>query len=191
MELAETRGHQIFRRYAQRNHVANNRHGPGDGQFPVGGKHAGGDGPAVRVAVDAQHPRQVVRNIGCYFVQGIYQLSYLTQSSRTQFRPVETFRGFTLVEVAPETGRTHQIRVHFAAVRHPLVGDRLYGGERNIHPREERLRERLRAFRRPALHAWELAFPHPDDDRRVCYRAEPPADFQLLLEELRRREADR
>ncbi|MBI4161646.1 MAG: RluA family pseudouridine synthase [Acidobacteria bacterium] len=106
--------------------------------------------------------------------------------ARTELIPLEKFDGFTLLEVRPETGRTHQIRVHLAALRHPLVGDRTYGGERNLNPRERELGERLRAWRRPALHAWTLEFRNPADGLPVACRADPPEDFRALIECLRR-----
>ena len=102
----------------------------------------------------------------------------------THLLPVKSYGAFTLLEVRPETGRTHQIRVHLAAIRHPIVGDRKYGGERNLHPREEELRHHIQALGRPALHAWKLEFLHPTSGLPVKLQAELPADMRELLEYL-------
>ena len=73
-----------------------------------------------------------------------------------------------------ETGRTHQIRVHFSELGHPLLGDRLYGGTRKGDARVKGIQERLG---RQALHAWKLGFPHPRDGRWI--RAEAPVPLDL------------
>jgi 23S rRNA pseudouridine1911/1915/1917 synthase len=104
----------------------------------------------------------------------------------THYRVRERFRSHTLVECRLETGRTHQIRVHMAHVRHPLVGDPLYGGALRL-PRGATLAlvEGLRGFRRQALHAETLGFSHPGSGEPLSFQAEPPADFQQLLALLR------
>ena len=101
--------------------------------------------------------------------------------ARTHYRVERRYRGYTLVAVTLETGRTHQIRVHFAHRRWPLVGDRVYG--RRAVPRDasERLREALQAFERQALHARRLAFDHPVTGDRVEVTSELPEDFARLL----------
>src|SRR5690606_1236770 len=80
----------------------------------------------------------------------------------TRYRVVERFRAHTYIEVELETGRTHQIRVHMASLRAPVVGDRLYGGRPRFprHP-TERLRAALERFPRQALHAARLELAHP------------------------------
>jgi 23S rRNA pseudouridine1911/1915/1917 synthase len=83
-----------------------------------------------------------------------------------------------LLDVFPETGRTHQIRVHLASVGLPIVGDPVYG----------RARGRATSPGRPALHAAVLAFDHPSSGERMRFEAPPPADFAQLLESLVRRE---
>ncbi len=79
----------------------------------------------------------------------------------------------SLVEVRIETGRTHQIRVHFAHIYHPVLGDPVYGGQR---------RDLSIACDRQMLHAWKLLFPHPVTGVMREYRAPPPEDFQQALD---------
>jgi 23S rRNA pseudouridine1911/1915/1917 synthase len=95
--------------------------------------------------------------------------------ARTHVDVVERFGIATLVRCRLETGRTHQIRVHLAAIGHPLVGDPVYGG------RSAALPTALRAFGRQALHAQRLELDHPRDGRRMTWTAPPPADLAALL----------
>jgi 23S rRNA pseudouridine1911/1915/1917 synthase len=104
----------------------------------------------------------------------------------THYTVVERFRAHTCVKVALETGRTHQIRVHFAYRRHPLVGDPVYGGRLALPAgASESLRDALRTFRRQALHATRLELRHPVTGEELVFEAPPPADFQSLLRTLR------
>ncbi len=96
----------------------------------------------------------------------------------TEWRVLDRFGIATLVEARLRTGRTHQIRVHFAGARHPLVGDPVY--------RDARRPPFPVPFRRQALHAGRLGWVTPEG-KRVQLTAEPPADFKALLAELRRR----
>ena len=81
----------------------------------------------------------------------------------THFTVIERFRGHTYIDVRLDTGRTHQIRVHFAHRRNPLLGDPVYGGRLALPAgASEELIEALRAFRRQALHAFRLEFRHPE-----------------------------
>jgi 23S rRNA pseudouridine1911/1915/1917 synthase len=100
----------------------------------------------------------------------------------THYRVVQRFRGHTHVRLKLETGRTHQIRVHMAHVRYPLVGDRVYGG-RLLLPKgaTPELIEALRDFRRQALHAIKLSFAHPRTDKPITCEAPLPQDMQNLL----------
>jgi 23S rRNA pseudouridine1911/1915/1917 synthase len=104
----------------------------------------------------------------------------------THFRVIERFVAHTFVEVELETGRTHQIRVHFAHRRNPLVGDPVYGGRLGMPPgADESLREMLRGFRRQALHATRLRLAHPVGGEPLDFQAPPPEDFRALLDALR------
>lgn len=104
----------------------------------------------------------------------------------THFRLRERFRAHSLIQCHLETGRTHQIRVHMAHIRHPLVGDPLYGGGLKLPKRAtESLVSALRGFRRQALHAERLAFVHPVSGEALSFTAERPADQQVLIDALR------
>ncbi len=106
--------------------------------------------------------------------------------ARTHYRVLERFRAHTHMEVDLETGRTHQIRVHFAHQRMPLVGDPDYGGRPRFPPQpSEALRAVLSSFRRQALHAWRLRLTHPETGEELSLEQPPPADFEHLLAVLR------
>lgn len=105
----------------------------------------------------------------------------------THYRVRQRFRAHTYISVQLETGRTHQIRVHFAHRRHPLVGDAVYGGRLALPPAcSDELREVLRRFRRQALHALRLEFRHPMSGSAIRCEAPPPEDFLDLLGALAR-----
>ncbi|ROR34705.1 23S rRNA pseudouridine(1911/1915/1917) synthase RluD [Inmirania thermothiophila] len=103
----------------------------------------------------------------------------------THYRVRRRFRAHTLLEVRLETGRTHQIRVHMAHLRHPVTGDPVYGGRPRL-PRDPlpALAERVRAMRRQALHAARLAFAHPLTGTPLAFASPLPADLAALLEAL-------
>lgn len=100
------------------------------------------------------------------------------KAARTHYQPQQRFAACTLVECRLDTGRTHQIRVHMASLKHPLVGDPVYGKPHSGQPL-------LDAFARQALHAWQLALRHPTDDRELHWESALPADFATLLRTLR------
>ena len=103
----------------------------------------------------------------------------------THYRVIRRFAAHTYVSVQLETGRTHQIRVHFAHRRHALVGDQTYGGRLAIPAgASDRLRDALRKFRHQALHAEKLAFKHPRSGENIELQVTPPADFTELLSAL-------
>ncbi|HEY3179551.1 MAG TPA: RluA family pseudouridine synthase [Casimicrobiaceae bacterium] len=97
--------------------------------------------------------------------------------ARTHVTPLERFGAATLVQCTLETGRTHQIRVHLAAIDHPLVGDPSYGRRRGAMS--------VPMFHRQALHAIRLAFDHPQTKRRRQWETPLPDDMQHLLSQLR------
>ncbi len=105
----------------------------------------------------------------------------------THYTVRERFAASTFVDVKLETGRTHQIRVHFAHRRHALTGDQVYGGRLAL-PKgaSEELIQILRHFKRQALHATRLAFLHPVSGEMVDLEVAPPKDFQALIDALRR-----
>ena len=99
------------------------------------------------------------------------------RESVTHYETLEAHRAATLVEVSLETGRTHQIRVHFAAIGHPCCGDPLYGSD-------PALAKRL-GLDRQWLHATRLAFEHPVEGNRVEFESELPRDLEHALHEVR------
>ena len=104
----------------------------------------------------------------------------------THYRVNERFRAHTHVRCRLETGRTHQIRVHLAHVRYPLVGDPVYGGRLKMPAGAgESLKTLLREFPRQALHAHKLRFEHPISGAPVECKAPLPDDMFLLLDALR------
>jgi 23S rRNA pseudouridine1911/1915/1917 synthase len=104
----------------------------------------------------------------------------------THYRLRERFRAHTALECRLETGRTHQIRVHMAHLKHPIVGDPIYGGPLKL-PRaaSDALIAVLRGFKRQALHAETLEFIHPASGEPLRVSAPLPADMQQLLQALR------
>ncbi|WP_346796554.1 23S rRNA pseudouridine(1911/1915/1917) synthase RluD [Halomonas sp. Bachu 37] len=104
----------------------------------------------------------------------------------THYRVVERFRAHTHVRCQLETGRTHQIRVHMAHQRYPLLGDPLYGGRPKLPPgAAQPLKEILREFPRQALHARKLSFVHPASGEELTFRAPLPDDLLMLIDYLR------
>ena len=104
----------------------------------------------------------------------------------THYRLRERFRAHTALECRLETGRTHQIRVHMQHIKHPIIGDSLYGGALKL-PKgaTEELVGGLRGFKRQALHAEVLEFAHPITGQPVRAEAPVPDDMQALLKVLR------
>jgi len=103
----------------------------------------------------------------------------------THYRVETRYRAHTLVNVKLETGRTHQIRVHMAHIKYPIVGDPVYGGRFRIPPgASEKFIKSLNAFKRQALHAKSLGFEHPVKGEYMEWQVPLPEDFQLLLTEM-------
>lgn len=93
----------------------------------------------------------------------------------THYKVMERFSGFTLIQARLETGRTHQIRVHMAHIKHPLLGDTLYG------PKKQPF-----GLNGQTLHAGVLGFVHPCSQEYMEFQVDPPLEFSTLLEKLRR-----
>ena len=100
----------------------------------------------------------------------------------THFRVIEKFRAYTHLRLKLETGRTHQIRVHMAHIKHPLLGDQVYGGRPRL-PKgaSDAFIATLRGFQRQALHAAQLSLFHPETEEWMTWKAPLPQDMQDLL----------
>ncbi|MCL2640196.1 MAG: pseudouridine synthase, partial [Phycisphaerales bacterium] len=116
--------------------------------------------------------------------------------AQTVYNVMERFKGYTLLELLPRTGRTHQLRVHLAHIGHPIVGDVMYGGK-EITMRDLTVSPRLRRGGEPedmttplivrqALHAYRLQFVHPTLFTRMHLEAGMPGDIVGIVELLRR-----
>ncbi len=113
------------------------------------------------------------------------------KDARTELRVLERFVDYTFVEARPQTGRTHQIRVHLSAVHLPILGDTLYGGgngfylsavKKGYRPKEEE----KPLLSRVALHAGKISFVHPGGNQRVTFQSELPKDMRIVLNYLRK-----
>lgn len=108
----------------------------------------------------------------------------------TQYELLERFKSYDYVQVELQTGRTHQIRVHFAHLGHPVFGDTDYGGRDRWHkglfgPERQFGEGLLRDFSRQALHAWRLSFTHPVTGEFQQVEAELPEDMATLIQRVR------
>lgn len=100
------------------------------------------------------------------------------------YRVKRRFNRFTLLDVELKTGRTHQIRVHLAWLKHPVVGDETYGGGRDNTIQNPKLKAQIRSLGRQFLHAEKLAFVHPTTSERVLYQSPLPPELSNLLIEI-------
>jgi 23S rRNA pseudouridine1911/1915/1917 synthase len=107
--------------------------------------------------------------------------------ARSSWHVEEWLDGSALVRVQLHTGRTHQVRVHLAALGHPLAGDATYAGGRRPVCRHHESRDALQGLARPALHAAHLGFRHPRTERDLVLESPLPADLEALLARLRLR----
>jgi 23S rRNA pseudouridine1911/1915/1917 synthase len=121
------------------------------------------------------------------------RMSTRTKKGRTaitRWKRVEEFDSCTLLEISPQTGRTHQIRVHLSSIGHPIFGDPLYGRKGRpgaIH--DPVLKECVKRMNRQALHAHRLEFTHPQTGKRVQFFSPIPQDMKEVLEGLRSKAA--
>jgi 23S rRNA pseudouridine1911/1915/1917 synthase len=129
------------------------------------------DAGEVRVPVGRDPRRRIRMKAG-----GLH-----AREAATRYRVLGRYPGFTLVEASPRTGRTHQLRVHFAWLGHPLVGDTLYGA-----PRAARIEGREVALDRTFLHAAAIRFRHPTTGQEISFTSPLPAELQAFLSLLRR-----
>jgi 23S rRNA pseudouridine1911/1915/1917 synthase len=113
------------------------------------------------------------------------------RTAETEWKIREQFRGVALLEVHLKTGRTHQIRVHCAAMHHPIVGDRVYGPrkpektlDRGRLP-SDKLLQILKSVARQMLHAWRLSFHHPHTGKAVKFESRLPEDMAEIIKEIR------
>jgi 23S rRNA pseudouridine1911/1915/1917 synthase len=97
------------------------------------------------------------------------------------FRVSRRYQRFTLLQVELKTGRTHQIRVHLAWLKHPVVGDETYGGGRDKTVPDPGLRAQIRKLNRPFLHAEQLGFIHPKTQAAMQFSAPLPPELETLL----------
>jgi 23S rRNA pseudouridine1911/1915/1917 synthase len=103
----------------------------------------------------------------------------------TFWRVLQEFPGpLSLVELTPQTGRTHQLRVHLAAINHPVLGDATYGGGVSRLAGNPKLASLKPLVHRQLLHAWRLGVTHPRTGEKLEWEAPLPADFQAMLERL-------
>jgi 23S rRNA pseudouridine1911/1915/1917 synthase len=142
---------------------------------------------AVVVGRFGQKEGRIVLPVGRHPLNG-KKMSVHSRRGReamSRYRVIEECSGVTVVRLFPETGRTHQLRVHLAAVGHPVVGDKLYGSAKALRTiADTRLRAVVQAFPRQALHAELIRFVHPLSNAEVEVRAPLPADLVCLLSAL-------
>ena len=107
------------------------------------------------------------------------------RAARTHYRVLEAWGVLSLLELALETGRTHQIRVHLASFGHPVLGDATYGPGARRWPGRPALEQAMRAFPRQALHAAQVRFRHPTHGDCMTFSSPVPTDMATLLAQLR------
>ncbi len=102
----------------------------------------------------------------------------------TQYAVIRTYPDFSYVQAFPHTGRTHQIRVHFQHLGHPVVGDETYGKKAAQRLKDPDRREAIRQLGRHFLHAAYLAFLHPETKKRVSFEISLPKELAEFLSAL-------
>jgi 23S rRNA pseudouridine1911/1915/1917 synthase len=110
----------------------------------------------------------------------------------TRWKRIENLDGFSLLEIFPQTGRTHQIRVHLSSMGHPLLGDPLYGRKGRVGTIQDPiLKECVKRMNRQALHALRLTFNHPHTGERVQFESPIPQDMMDVLQCLGKQSSNR
>lgn len=114
-------------------------------------------------------------------------VNFAGKEAVTFYKVLEKFRGYSVIELTPKTGRTHQLRVHMMHIRHSIVADDMYGGK-VVYPWQ--IEDRPAApedtlLSRTALHAWRLEINHPTTKKRMVFLADLPDDIQNLIDNLR------
>ncbi len=131
---------------------------------------------------------QIIMPIGRHPVKRkiMSTVSHNGRYAETLWHVRKSYAGVDLVEAELKTGRTHQIRVHFKALGHPLIGDRVYGFKKKVGKKGHRndfMGKMERKVNRHMLHAWQLSFRHPWSGRRICFTAPVPEDMRQFMEE--------
>jgi 23S rRNA pseudouridine1911/1915/1917 synthase len=111
------------------------------------------------------------------------------RSALSIYRARERFDRFTLIDVELKTGRTHQIRVHLAWIKHPVVGDETYGSGRDRTVADPKIRGQIARLGRQFLHAEKLGFSHPKSGERLIFTSPLPTELQKLLDTIRSAQA--
>lgn len=106
------------------------------------------------------------------------------REAETIWRVTSRFNGFSVVRVNLKTGRTHQIRVHFSAIHHPVVGDPVYAGGKIMKTVTKEAREILKTVKRQMLHAFQITFTHPETEEPVFFEAPVPPDMAGFISAL-------
>jgi 23S rRNA pseudouridine1911/1915/1917 synthase len=144
---------------------------------------------AVVWGVPAKKSGEIEGNIGRHPVHR-KKMTVVTRGGKpalTRYRVLRSFgRVASLVECRLATGRTHQIRVHMAAIGHPLLGDPTYGRATSarLSALPPKARAALAGFKRQALHAWLLGFRHPVNNQELRWESSLPPDLQALISSL-------
>ena len=105
----------------------------------------------------------------------------------TRFSKLESFKGYSLLRVNLETGRTHQIRVHLSHIGYPIIGDPVYGNRNKFSiGTNEDLKTIISSFNRQALHAEGLELIHPSSNEPVSFKTEMPSDMKELQDQIKK-----